>query len=125
MRIRFSSFAFIAALAVTALGTTMPAHAQWVLQSGLIDQQIHRGMPLMYNMDFAGAERIFDSIIAEETNHPAGYFYRASEMFWRTVTNPDNTRFDEDYKTWLGKAIDKADALLDKNPKDIAGLFYK
>ncbi|MDP4200144.1 MAG: hypothetical protein Q8922_12275 [Bacteroidota bacterium] len=99
--------------------------AQWVLQAGLMDQQIHRGMPLMYNMDFTGAEKIFDSVIAEEPEHPAGYFYRASSMFWRAITNPDNTTYDEGYKTWLNRSINKADAMLEKNPKDIAGLFYK
>lgn len=114
----------IAAATILAC-TSLPGRAQWVLQSGLMDQQIHRGLPLMYNMDFAAAEVIFDSIIAEAPEHPAGYFYKASSMFWRAVTNPDNTRFDADYKMWLGKSIDKSDALLEKNPKDIPGLFYK
>lgn len=79
----------------------------------------------MYNMEFASADSIFDSVIAENPGHPAGYFYRASVMFWRVVTNPDNTTFDADYKKWIGIALDRADSLLDKNPKDIAGLFYK
>jgi tetratricopeptide (TPR) repeat protein len=115
------------AVATLILATlaSVPARAQWVLQSGEMDKQIHRALPLMYNMDFAAAESIADSIIAEGPDHPAGYFYKASSMFWRTVTNPDNTRYDEEYKSWLGKAIDKADALLEKNPRDIAGLFYK
>src|SRR5579885_433775 len=105
----------IAGMILVLLFVSSASRAQWVLQSGVIDQQIHRGLPLMYNMDFGGAEKVFDSIIAEDPNHPAGYFYRASVMFWRTVTNPDNTKFDDEYKSWIGKAIDKADALLDKN----------
>src|SRR5438045_1316607 len=101
----------IAATAVLiTLTVCVPGRAQWVLQSGEMDRQIHRGLPLMYNMDFAAAEVIFDSIIREGPDHPAGYFYKASSMFWRTVTNPDNTRFDEEYKKWLAQAIDKSDA---------------
>ncbi len=102
-----------------------PAHGQWILQAGTMDAQVHQGMNLMYNMEFAAADSVFDSIIAEYPGHPAGYFYRASVMFWRVVTNPDNTTFDADYRKWIGLAIDRADSLLDKNPKDIAGLFYK
>ena len=115
----------IAATILLAMLACMPARAQWVLQSGQMDKQIRRALPLMYNMDFAAAEAIADSLISEAPDHPAGYFYKASSMFWRTVTNPDNTRYDEQYKSWLGQAIDKSDALLEKNPRDIAGLFYK
>ena len=106
----------------------LPAYqtrAQWILQAGQVDQQVHRGIDQIYNMDFASADRTFDSIIAEDPEHPAGYFYRATVMFWRAVTNPDNTTYDEQYRAWLQKAIDKADILLQKNPKDIAALFYK
>lgn len=122
---RYLRSLFLLPLVVALLGYTGTARAQWVLQAGEMDQQIHRGMPLMYNMDFAGAERVFDSVIAEAPDHPAGYFYRASVMFWRAITNPDNTTYDQEYRKWLDTAISKADAMLDKNPKDIPGLFYK
>jgi tetratricopeptide (TPR) repeat protein len=101
------------------------ARSQWILQSGQMDQQIHRGLNLIYNMDFSSADRIFDSVIAEHPEHPAGYFYRATAMFWRAITNPDNTTYDEQYQMWLDRAIGKADSLLQQNPKDLAGLFYK
>ncbi len=115
--------ALLLAAVMLSVGTT--ARAQWILQSGDMDKKVRRGLELIYNMEFTDAEKIFDSVIVENPEHPAGYFYRASVMFWRAITNPDNTRYDEDYKVWLQKAIDKADALLEKNPKDIAGLFYK
>jgi tetratricopeptide (TPR) repeat protein len=101
------------------------ARSQWILQSGRMDQQIHRGLDLIYNMDFSSADQIFDSVIAEHPEHPAGYFYRATAMFWRAITNPDNTTYDDQYRMWLDRAIDKADTLLQQNPKDLAGLFYK
>ncbi len=99
--------------------------AQWALQSGVIDQQIHRGIELIYNMEFDQAERIFDSVISESPAHPSGYFYRATVMFWRVVTNPDNTTLDADYRAWLQKALDRSDALLKENDADLAGIFYK
>ena len=121
------SAAILAALTVPVmlLLSEQNASAQWILQAGEMDQQIHRGINLIYNMDFASSERTLDSVIAEHPEHPAGYFYRATVMFWRAITNPDNTTYDEQYRVWLQKAIDKADVMLEKNPKDIAGLFYK
>lgn len=105
--------------------TAQPARAQWLLQSGLMDQQIHRGIELIYNMQFASADSVFDSVIGEHPEHPAGYFYRATVMFWRAITNPDNTTYDAEYRAWLQKSVDCADTLLAHNPEDIAGLFYK
>ncbi|HEY3876219.1 MAG TPA: hypothetical protein VGM92_12140, partial [Candidatus Kapabacteria bacterium] len=102
-----------------------PGRAQWILQSGQMDQQIHRGMDLMYNMQFEAADAAFDSVIGEYPSHPAGYFYRATVMFWRAITNPDNTSYDADYNAWLQKSLDRSDSLLEHNPKDIAGLFYR
>ena len=101
------------------------AKAQWVLQSGEMDLQIKRGINLIYNMEFDNAERTFDSVIASNPEHPAGYFYSASVIFWRAVTNPDNTTYDALYRARLQQAINKADGLLAKNERDIAGIFYK
>src|SRR5579864_8736642 len=74
------------------------SHAQWILQGGLIDEQIHRGIELTYDMDYAEADRTFDSVIAESPSHPSGYFYKAMVNFWRAVTNTDNTGYDEAYR---------------------------
>jgi tetratricopeptide (TPR) repeat protein len=103
----------------------LDAKAQWVLQSGEMDQQIRRGINLIYNMEFDNAERTFDSVIATSPEHPAGYFYSASVVFWRAITNPDNTTYDALYRSRLQQAIDKSDALLATNERDIAGIFYK
>jgi tetratricopeptide (TPR) repeat protein len=101
------------------------ANAQWVLQSGEMDQQIRRGINLIYNMEFDAAERTFDSVIAHDPSHPAGYFYSASVIFWRAITNPDNTTYDDQYRARLQQAIDKSDTLLARNERDVAGIFYK
>jgi tetratricopeptide (TPR) repeat protein len=99
--------------------------AQWILQGGLIDEQVHRGIELTYNMDYAQADRTFDSVIAENPSHPSGYFYKAMVNFWRAVTNTDNTGYDEPYREQLNLCIERADKLLDTNDLDLAGLFYK
>jgi tetratricopeptide (TPR) repeat protein len=112
---------------IVGVGALAPRQvaAQWVLQSGEMDKQIRRGIDLIYNMEFDRAEATFDSVIRENPEHPAGYFYSASVIFWRAITNPDNTTYDQQYRSRLQLAINKADVLLAKNERDIAGIFYK
>jgi hypothetical protein len=104
---------------------TAKTPGQWILQGGIIDEQIHRGIELTYNMDYALADRTFDSVIAQAPSHPSGYFYKAMVNFWRAVTNTDNTGYDEAYRQQLDLCIERADKLLDTNELDLAGLFYK
>jgi len=99
--------------------------AQWILQGGEIDAKILRGMDLTYNMDYADADRTFDSVIALDPAHPSGYFYKAMVNFWRAITNTDNTGYDVAYKQELDDCIERANKLLDSNEFDLAGLFYK
>lgn len=120
----FSAFRALM-LAVALLCISQKADAQWVLQSGEMDLQIRRGINLIYNMEFDAAERTFDSVITSNPDHPAGYFYSASVIFWRAVTNPDNTNYDQQYRDRLQLAIDKSDRVLEQNDRDVAGIFYK
>jgi hypothetical protein len=114
-------------LALSALFTivTAPAYSQWVLHGGVMDDQIHRGIELTYNMQYAQADQTFDSVIRQNPQHPAGYFYKAMVNFWRAVTNTDNTGYDDAYARDLDECIKRADLLLDSNEWDLAGLFYK
>lgn len=116
---RMASVAALLVLFVSA------AQSQWILQAGVIDQQIHRGIDLTYNMQFEDADRTFDSVISEAPNHPSGYFYKAMVNFWRAVTNPDNTNYDKAYAAQLDECLARANRLLDSNEFDLAGLFYK
>ncbi|MBS1902696.1 MAG: hypothetical protein JSS75_03230 [Bacteroidetes bacterium] len=118
----FLRFGISAALVLTVVQT---ASSQWILQSGLIDQQIHRGIELTYNMEYDAADRTFDSVISEAPQHPSGFFYKAMVNFWRAVTNPDNTNYDKAYTEQLYQSLARATALLDSNEFDLAGLFYK
>jgi tetratricopeptide (TPR) repeat protein len=101
------------------------ARGQFILQSGLMDEMVRRGEELVYNMEFDAADRTFDSVIAVNPKFPAGYFYKAMVNFWRAVTNPDNTSYDEAYNRELQMALDRSDSLLDIDDHDVAGIFYK
>jgi len=119
--ILFSSLTVI----VFSLLLSRVSSAQWILQGGLIDQQIHRGIELTYNMNYNEADRTFDSVIATDPSHPSGYFYKAMVNFWRAITNTDNTGYDVAYRAQLDQCIAHAEKLLEENETDVAGLFYK
>lgn len=112
-------------LTVVTLCSSDKAFSQWILQGGLLDQQIHRGIELTYNMQYSDADRTFDSVIHQNPEHPSGYFYKAMVNFWRAVTNTDNTGYDEIYNAQLEESLKRAEKLLDSNEFDLAGLFYK
>jgi hypothetical protein len=122
-RVGFGGFAWI----VVAMLCVLPNYvsAQWILQAGQMDVKIRRGIDLVYNMEFDAAERTFDSVTSENPEHPAGYFYKAMVDFWRAVTNPDNTTYDDNYRAQLDVCLAKADSLLVQNERDLAGIFYK
>ncbi len=115
----------LAAVIVLFALFTRPAQSQWVLHGGEMDNQIHRGIELTYNMQYGEADRTFDSVVRQNPRHPAGYFYKAMVNFWRAVTNTDNTGYDDAYSRDLDECIKRADVLLDSNEWDLAGLFYK
>jgi len=119
MKLRTLSVIFLLALSITS------ANGQWVLHGGEMDNQIHRGIELTYNMQYDEADRTFDTVIRQNPNHPAGYFYKAMVNFWRAVTNTDNTGYDDAYSRDLDECMKRADVLLDSNEWDLAGLFYK
>lgn len=124
MKIKYTFFKF---LPLTALFLLLgrDSSAQWILQNATVDQQIHRGIELTYNMNYNQADRTFDSVVAMDPSHPSGYFYKAMVNFWRAITNTDNTGYDVAYRAQLKQCIDRADKLLEANEFDVSGLFYK
>ncbi len=70
-------------------------------------------------MDYALADRTFDSVIAADQEHPSGYFFKAMVNFWRAITNTDNTGYDEAYRQQLDLAIEKADKRLEENEFEV------
>lgn len=99
-------------------------HAQWI-EDKEIDGIIRQGIDATYNLDFEQAEKSFRAVIARRPDHPAGYFFDAMIDWWRIAVNPDDESLDERFYEKLQNVIDMADERLDRNEKDLAGLFFK
>lgn len=78
---------------------------------------IKRGLDYSYNFELEKAREVFQKIIRQNPNHPAGYHYISGTYLWVYMSN----KKEEDLKQFLkysDLAIAKAEKLLDRNDND-------
>jgi hypothetical protein len=57
--------------------------------------------------------------------HPAGYFFRAMTIWWRIMTDLEDTRYDEEFEASLEHVISMCDSILDLREDDLTAMFFK
>jgi hypothetical protein len=118
-------------IAVAVIGLLLPygAQAQWVLLGSEADAMVKRGLDATYNLRYDEADSIFNQLTVKFPNHPAGYFLLALVDWWRIVPNVDVDskvdRYSESFDERINRTVEICDQLLEKNPSDIVGLFFK
>ncbi len=98
--------------------------AQWITDS-TFEARSKAGIDAVYDLEFAKADSIFQLITAAYPDHPAGYFFEAMVDWWRIVIDRDNESLDDRFVGKLDKVISICDSILDRNPDDVAALFFK
>ncbi len=116
--------AFTAILFLVA-APTATLNAQWALMRADADQAVRVGVKHIYNLEFDSASVEFQKVIAAYPKHPAGYFLDAMVDWWQIVTDPRNKKTDERFLMKVDKVLTVCDAMLEENPSDIVGLFFK
>ncbi len=101
-----------------------PLRAQWVLDAS-IDSSLQAGIGFIYNLEFYDADKQFDRVIRMQPDHPSGYFFKAMTQWWRILSNFNDESQDERFYDMLENVIDMCDKRLEKNPDDIAALFFE
>lgn len=89
------------------------------------DEQITKGIDLVYKVQFDSANAVFQSLIQQDPRDPSGYFLISMSEWWRIFSNKDDFTNDDVYKTRVDKCIDVCDNRLDENENDEMALFYK
>ncbi|OGU33639.1 MAG: hypothetical protein A2068_01835 [Ignavibacteria bacterium GWB2_35_6b] len=85
------------------------------------DSQIHTGLNASYNFDFEKAESIFQKIIDENPNHPAGYYFLSQIYLWKYLGG--NDRGDKGiFIKYADLSIKKSEILIDK--KETAEIYF-
>jgi tetratricopeptide (TPR) repeat protein len=98
--------------------------AQWI-DDPAMTTLIDAGIRDTYNMKFEDADRAFRKVVAAYPDHPAGHFFLAMVEWWRILIEIDDESRDSRFHDMLDDVIDLCDDRLDRNERDIAGLFFK
>jgi hypothetical protein len=103
----------------------MPASAQWVLMREDADSLTRRGSFHIYNLQFDSAEAYFGELIRRYPDHPAGYFMDAMVSWWKILTSRRTRQYDEEFLQKIARVLQVCEPILQRNPYDIVGLFFK
>lgn len=112
----FTSVLFLSPSTSAALDTPSP--------SKRVNQDIIRGIELLYNWDFEEAENIFLKVTAEKRKDPSGYFYLAMVTWSRMASGfwgPETVR---EYGKRIDRTIDVAKKKIESGTADSFTYFY-
>lgn len=93
-------------------------------QDAQLKALIARGLPLTYNLCYRPALEVWNEIIRQYPEHPAGYLYRASLLWWQALADRRNEVLKRQFDVSIRSAIEKSKALLRQDPDDKIALAY-
>ncbi len=93
--------------------------------SNVADSLIRKGIDEIYSMKFVEAYATFDELKRLEPKNPAGKFFDAMTLWWQILVDLRQTRFDELFYSKLDDVIEQCDEILDDDPNNYVGLFFK
>ncbi len=89
------------------------------------DSLIKSGIEQIYSVKFNEAYSTFAELQKISPENPAGKFFDAMVLWWQILVDLKNTRFDELFYQKLDDVIDQCDKILDDDPENYFGLFFK
>ncbi len=105
----------------------LPVHAQTasVLDNPVFKAEATRGLDLLYNMEFAEAEAIFDRLAARHPEHPVAPFLQALVPWWQILMDLSDTRHDDAFLDRMDEVVERADRLLRRDRDNLDAQFFK
>jgi len=89
------------------------------------DSILQKGIKQIYNVQFSAAEKTFRQFNKMYPKNPAGKFFFAMVDWWKIMLDLRETKYDEDFIKRLNETIKFCDRILNKNPENVAALFFK
>lgn len=90
----------------------------------VINQDVLRGIELLYDLEFDGAERIFSRVVSERPGIPIGYFYMAMVSWSRLSIGFWNTETLREYVDRIDLTISVAKTRIENREADSFDYFY-
>jgi len=87
-----------------------------------LNSRISIGQESLYNFNFKSSEKIFDNIIRNYPDNPAGYYYKSISHLWFFLDSRNETEL-EYFILLTDSAIEKAEAILRNDSSDIFTLY--
>jgi hypothetical protein len=86
--------------------------------------RITENVNALYNFDFETAERGFRVMQYQYPEHPLPYFLLGLSTWWKIAPDVENDKYDDLFIEQMDVVIDKADELLEKDPKNKEAAFF-
>ncbi len=119
-------FTFFLALTVAFELNIPGARGAEVLNVGGLtpNPKILNGIQLLYNLQFEDAEKLFQEVIADSRERPAGYFYLAMVSWSRMVAGFWSPEVVKEYKERIDVTIQVAERRIEHHVSDSQDYFY-
>ncbi len=88
-----------------------------------IERQIYKGLDACYNFDWEQADHTFKRLIEKYPDDPRGYHFESSIYLWYYLGGKNKNDLDT-FETFSDEAIEKAEAILEKNEKSEIALYF-
>jgi hypothetical protein len=86
--------------------------------------RITENVNALYNFDFETAERGFRVMQYQYPEHPLPYFLLGLSTWWKIAPDVENKKYDDLFIDQMDVVIDKAEEMLDKDPKNKEAAFF-
>ncbi len=102
-----------------------PDSVKYLLTDIAVQLEITAAVDDMYDFQFSRAESRFLWLKKYYPSHPLPYFLMAFSAWWKIMPNLEKpSPFDKDFLAYTDSAIDLAEKLLKKNPKNVEASFF-
>jgi tetratricopeptide (TPR) repeat protein len=112
-------------LAILAAPRPALARPQTILDDAEFRVEAQAGLDRLYDMDFNGADAIFDGISKKYPEHPVGPFLEALSPWWQIQVNILDESRDAAFLHSMDEVLDRCKHRLKKDPQDLDGLFFE
>lgn len=86
--------------------------------------RITENVNALYNFDFETAERGFRVMQYQYPDHPLPYFLLGLSTWWKIAPDVENDKYDDLFIDQMDVVIDKAEEMLDDDPKNKEAAFF-
>ncbi|WP_420841156.1 tol-pal system protein YbgF [Aquiflexum gelatinilyticum] len=127
---RFSAVLIVMLLANLTYAQDQPldqvgkSQSPYLLLDKGLQFRITENVNALYNFDFETAERGFRVMQYQYPDHPLPYFLLGLSTWWKIAPDVENDKYDDLFIEQMDVVIDKADELLDNDPKNKEAAFF-